>query len=137
MKIKGIDESALREAVRTASADLYDSNIVFKREPEWVGNYLHFTLTVIKASEPGGRRSHSGRRVAAACWHAHRDVMREIFLRAPDALLVTALARYEGAQCFEDSFEATGDRNIGSQARVEQLKCSGFMPLSMREACDC
>ena len=127
MKVKGITEQALRFAVESVSHLRYNGNIVFKREPDRKGNFLFFTLTVVNSRNKGGRRSHSGRRVAAACWHAHRDVMRAIFETAPDAILVTALARYEGAADFADKFEATGDTNIGS----------AFNPLEMRYACDC
>ncbi len=126
MRIKGITEHDLRQAVNTASKE-YDNNIVFKREPERIGNFLHFTLTVNKSADPGGRRSHSGRCIAAACWHAHRDVMKEIFKRAPDALLITAMARYDGKQDFYYSFPGTGESNIGSMV----------FPLQMQDACDC
>ena len=126
MRIKGITTQQLYQAVQTASKE-YDGNIRFKREPEAIGNFLHFTLTVNNSREHGGRISHSGRRVAALCWHGHRDVMREIFKLAPDALLITALARYEGIEGFEDLFEETGYRNIGSM----------YAPMDMCEACHC
>ena len=127
MKVKGITEYDLRAIVHTVSCEMYEENLIFKREPERRGNFLFFTLTVRKSADAGGRRSHTGRRIAAACWHAHRDVMKEIFANNPDALLVTALARYEGRDDFNDKFEATGDTNIGSMVQ----------PLSMAEACDC
>lgn len=127
MKIKGITEQDLINAVETASNDHYDGNVIFKRTPDRKGNFLNFTLTVRNSRELGGRISHSGRRIAAACWHAHRDVMREIFDRAPDAILVTALARYEGRDDFERKYRATGEQNIGSMVQ----------PMSMINACDC
>lgn len=127
MRIKGISEQRLRFAVESVSSLQYDGNIVFKREPDKKGNFLHFTLTVLDSAGPGGRRSHTGRRVAAACWHAHRDIMQAIFQLEPDALLITAFARYEGQYNFRDTFEATGYNNIGSIAQ----------PLYMRDACTC
>lgn len=127
MKVKGVSESALRFIVESVSNLRYNGNIVFKREPERKGNFVFFTLTVNYSGGKGGRRSHTGRKVAAACWHAHRDVMRAMFESYPEAILVTALARYEGRVDFERSFEATGDGNIGSMAA----------PLAMRDACEC
>lgn len=131
MKIKGITEGQLRAAVAIASADYYDSNIVFKREPDKQGNFLHFTITVVNTRNPGGARSASmfnrGRRIAAACWHAHRDVMRAIFKIAPDALLITALARYEGTEGFEHEFPYTGTQNVGPPAD----------PIARQECCEC
>ncbi len=128
MKIKGITESELRAAVQTASDEFYRGNIVFRREPEKVGRFLHFTLAVKGC---GGRGAHhtAQRRTAAACWHAHRDVMRAIFKLAPDALLITMLARYEGSEGFEHEFPMTGAQNAGSmmQSRLRQdcCKCGG------------
>jgi hypothetical protein len=127
MRIKGISSSALEFIVYTVSHLRYNGNIKFKREPERKGNFLHFTLTVHNSSGKGARRSNTGRRIAALCWHGHRDVMRTIFDNYPDALLITALARYDGAESFADQFEATGNGNIGSIAR----------PCKLRDACEC
>jgi hypothetical protein len=127
MRIKGITESELRTIVEGVSDRLYEGNIKFKREPEQVGNFLHFTLTVVNSADAGGRISHSGRRVAALCWHGHRDVMLDIFAAHPDALLVTALARYDGQNDFHDKFPATGRMNIGSY----------YAPMDMQHACHC
>lgn len=126
MKIKGINESDLRAAVHDASEALYNGNITFRREPEKEGNFLFFTLAVKWC---GGRGAHhtAQRRTAAACWHAHRDVMRAIFKRAPAALLVTALARYEGSEGFEHEFPYTGNLQIGSMMN----------PRTRRESCEC
>ena len=126
MKIKGITENDLRAALNDASTELYADNLQFNREPEREGNFLHFTLRVKNSHEPGAARaSTSNRRLVAACWHAHRDVMRAIFRRAPDALLVTALARYEGTAGFEHEFPHTGTQNAGSimQPRARQNCC--------------
>jgi len=126
MKLKGLTIEQLRNAVDTANAE-YDGNIRFKREPEQIGNFLHFTLTVNDSRKSGGRLSHSGRRVSALCWHGHRDVMRQIFAIDPEAVLVTALARYEGLEGFMREYPATGNTNIGSM----------FEPLPMNQACEC
>ena len=47
------------------------------------------------------RRFSRGRRLAAVCWHGHREWMREVFKSAPDAIIITALARYTGSANFE------------------------------------
>jgi len=73
------------------------------------------------------RMSHSGRRVAAVCWHGHRDFFRALYQRAPEARVSTGMADYRSAEDFEASFEATGRRNIGSQ----------MDPVSYRTACFC
>lgn len=57
-----------------------------------------------------------GRRVAAVCWHGHRDFMRALFSLAPDMRLKTALADYRGADHFEgtylDTFGTGNEYNV-------------------------
>ncbi len=130
MKIQNVTASQLTDIVRTVSADQYDGNVIFDREPETLGSrviWVHFTLRTKSGHGAGSRRSASGRRMAKACWHAHRDVMQALFDAYPDAVLQTALAKYTGAQSFADTFESTGDGNVGSMAQ----------PLPMRDACEC
>lgn len=124
MKIKGITETELRSIVAYVSRTLYGDNLVFKREPENSGNFLLFTLTVLKSKNPGGRRSNTGRRIAAACWHAHRDVMLAIFEQSPGALLVSALARYDGQADFLATFPSTGRINLGSIVKPLRADCA-------------
>ena len=114
-------------SLKLTSARYYAGNLVFKRAPEQRGHWVHFTLTVKSSAGPGSRRSYSGRRISAACWHAHRDVMLALFARIPDVRLVSASADYHGREHFLRSFEATGDRNIGSMVQ----------PMAYRDACDC
>ena len=78
-------------------------------------------------SAAGARKSWSGRRLNAACWHAYRDVLMGIFDANPDARVQTALATYKGRDDFMAKFPATGDRNIGSMVQ----------PAYMPELCEC
>ncbi len=127
MKIKGISIETLTSVVAIISHQEYRGNITFKRLPEKTGNFVFFTLTVLDSSKPGAKRSATGRRISAACWHAHRDIMLALFEHNPDALLVTAMARYEGLEGFERNYPATGDVNIGSM----------FEPRCYADACEC
>ena len=47
------------------------------------------------------------RRVAAVCWHGHRDFMRAVFDINPDARLKSALADYRGRDDFERHYQST------------------------------
>lgn len=76
---------------------------------------------------PGQRRSWSGRRIKAACWHVYRDVLNEVFNINPEANVYTGMAKYKGRKGFEDNYPATGERNIGSM----------FQPAYMPDLCDC
>ena len=80
------------------------------------------------------RRSHTGRKVAAVCWHGHRAFMRELFKLAPDALIITSISwsgkqklRYEGSEHFEAIHESTGGGLIGSISKA----------IAYKHACDC
>ena len=127
MKIKGPTVDDLIAAVSIVSREQYDGNITFNRYPEKVGNFTHFTLRVINSRGPGAKVSASGRRSVALCWHGHRDVMIKLFKTHPNALLVTALARYDGVTGFEREYPDTAYQNIGSIAQ----------PLAFEDACRC
>lgn len=127
MKLWNVTADDLTRIVTTVSNESYDGNVVFKREPEQTGWAVSFTLTVANSRAKGGRRSNSGRRIAACCWHGHRDIMCAIFAEFPDARLKTAQADYDGRLDFEAKFECTGDTNIGSIVQ----------PMSYADARDC
>lgn len=137
MKIWGLNALQLEAALYKAN-EAFGDNIVFKRHPEKSGRAYRTTITVWRSDMPGSRRTlrqnYGGsiqmlttRKVAAACWHAHRAFMEQIFLINPSARIQTALADYKGLEDFLASFEHTGMENIGSIA----------MPLQMRHACNC
>ena len=108
MKVKGINENELNQALYNINSDQYDQNITFKRFPEKQGNFIFFTLTVKNSKNAGSRRSHMGRRIAAACWHVHRDLFKAIYKINPDSIIVTCQERYNNEQDFLDSINAMG-----------------------------
>jgi|SRR5215831_320541 len=60
---------------------------------------------------------HDERRVAAICWHGHRDFMRAIFDKYPHATIVTnwyGPVRYRGIEEFNEKHEETAYRNVGA-----------------------
>ena len=127
MKLLNVTAYQLRMIVKVVSDDLYDGEILFEREPELKGKWLHFTLRTVSGKSPGARRSHTGRRLAKACWHVHRDMMRLLFDAFPDAELHTMLAQYNGRDGFLANFPNTGAVNLGSIA----------VPLRADAACEC
>ena len=126
MNIKPITTAQMESALATANK-AYDGNLTFKTFVPQNNGGVHFTLTVRDSKAPGARRSHTGRRIAAACWHAHRDFMAAIFDLAPDAVLRSYLAVYKGKSGFERDYPATGYANISSI----------MQPMEHRHACDC
>jgi len=126
VKIQGITAAQLRTAIETTSAELYNNNLTFNRDPEQIGSWIHFTLKINDCHGPG---AHLGtrRRTVYACWHAHRDAIRAIFRATPDALLITKLARYEGSNGFKHEFPMTGTQNVGSLVQ----------PRNRQDCCEC
>lgn len=125
MKLYGLDADGARAALGEANRP-YAGNLDFNRfEPK--RTHIVFTLRVKDSKAPGHRRGHSGRRMVAACWHAHRDFMRAVFDAEPSAKIVSCMARYDGQEDFELKHGRTATQNIGSV----------MQPLCMADACDC
>lgn len=91
------------------------------------GSGVRTRVMVRSSREPGARRSWEGRRLAAACWHAYRDALLAVFSADPDAVVVTAMARYEGLTGFLATYPGTAHKNVGSM----------MQPAFMPELCDC
>lgn len=128
MFVWGVTPTQLAKIVRTISADKYEGNVIFKNGPEMASSKkMTFTLTVKRGAQPGGRRAPDGRKVAAACWHVHQDIMRELFSQFPQARLKSMMADYRGKEDFEDNFPETAWVNIGSEAN----------PCYSGDACGC
>jgi len=65
-----------------------------------------FILRVKSTRGPGTKWSvdtfgYRGRRTIFACWHAHRDFLREVFAINPNAYVRTDIAVYKGEQDFK------------------------------------
>lgn len=89
------------------------------------GNGFRFTLAL--DGERYRRLSHMGKKVAAVCWHGHREFMLNLFTYEPNAKLVTAMATYDGVDEFCFKATDTGFKNIGSIAK----------PMKYIDACTC
>lgn len=96
----------------------------------------HFTVSGRRLKgEPGNAKyqrigvglGSAGRRINAVCWHGFRDFFRACYAREPEAVFITAITKYRGAEDFESRYRDTGSRNVGSQ----------FEPASFASACSC
>jgi hypothetical protein len=129
MEIIGLSRSQWVETVEDVGADLYGGNLRDNDTNEKRTSRSVRVTGTIRARDsrgPGARRSGSGRRGPWACWHAHRDVFREVFERYPEARINTAMAHYT-ADNFEETFPETANRNVGSMVR----------PAYMDNLCEC
>lgn len=112
-------QSELNQAL-TQVNQLFDDNIKFKRLDQQ-GSRVNFTLTVEDSRQPGSRRSGSGRRIAAACWHVHGEFFDLLFAINPNAWIST-----QGRKITAESGNWQ-DWNIGSIMN----------PLYYSQACEC
>lgn len=121
MLIKGAGAEEIRTALLTANG-YFEDNLLFKRF-EFVGltrdgrEKCRVTLTVEDSSKPGARRSYSGRRIAAACWHAHGT----FFDNLP-----------EGTE-----IETGGGKFRAGDPWVDYQVGSDFRPAHASELCEC
>ena len=83
MKVKNATKEQLSQALDNVNKR-FDGNINIDISKK-IGNFLQFRLGVESSKAPGARRSPSGRRIAAACWHAHGFFFEELFEIAPMA----------------------------------------------------
>jgi hypothetical protein len=126
VEIRGATLADFEAAVAKVSAD-YDGNLVVHRDSYQSGSLVRARIGLASSREPGARRSWTGRRIPAACWHAYRDVLAALFDQCPAARVRTALAVYRGREGFERHYPATAYVNVGSQ----------MQPAHMPELCDC
>lgn len=117
MKVWGANEQEIRAAAKAVGVELFGwPNGHVSQD----GRALRFRLSVDRTQPRGEngelpyqRISQSrmsgirGRRIAAVCWHGHRDFMRALFRTNPEARIKTALADYRGSEDFERKFSGT------------------------------
>lgn len=137
MEIKGVTLDEFDDIVSMVSATMYHDNVIVDNSAHALsGTRIRARLrTVIssikvdgeKLSAPGARRSASDRYSVAACWHAYRDVLAELFRLYPDAVVRTGMAVYRGAVGFLADYPPTAYQNIGSM----------MSPRRMPDLCDC
>ena len=126
MIFKNVTENEMYQALELINKK-YDNNILFKSGPARKSkNQITATLTVnsTKDGALGYRRGHTGRKIAAACWHVHGDFFDTLIDINPDAVIVTGL---KGKKIINKDGGNWQDANIGSQVN----------PMYYSEACDC
>jgi hypothetical protein len=118
----------ISDAINRAG-ETYGVHVHNDAKPLYYGSGKGYRGRVIAESSRvrGARRSWSGRRTNAACWHAYRDCMYAVFAIDPNAVIVTAMARYDGLAGFEKNYPETANHNIGSMVQ------HAYMP----DLCEC
>lgn len=139
MFVYGVPFTDVQSVVCDVSSALYDGNVTLRTGEDRsnrAGPRATFTLRTIDTAGLGAKGSASAfgkgtgpkgrRRTIAACWHAHYDVLAELFARFPVARVVTAIATYT-APTFRDRALATSHIDVGSQ----------LFPVTAPDCCEC
>lgn len=140
MQVWNVSPEVVKASVAAAS-ERYGGNVICDGEPEHTGvtvkSSVRLKLRVKDSAGPGagisidrfGSTKKGYRRKVSACWHAHRDVLAEIFRACPDARVKSVMADYRGADDFERKFPDTAHVNIGSMvypvAAGDSCLCDG------------
>lgn len=114
MKIKGLSLIDFLEVTAIVSNEIYGGNVIVAEDAHDISGGCQARIKVKLSDGTGSRTSASGRKGPYACWHAYRDVLRELFLRYPDARVQTGMETYEGMAGFRAKYPATAGQNIGS-----------------------
>lgn len=137
MKVWNATEDQIRQAIRETGLKVYGewSDYGTGNGIERDGRALRFRLSIDTAQTrdadgflPYQRQSANPsirRKLAAVCWHGHRDFMRALFRLAPDARIKTALADYRGADDFERKYRQTyGNGNHYNLSYGQACNCA-------------
>ena len=125
MLIRNATYDDIIEALNQVNAE-FDGNIKTKRfdhagKTRQGGDKYNVTLSVNDSRAKGGRRGRSGRRIAAACWHAY-GTFRDYLPEGTEVISNTAKGRD-----VEHPGDPWQDWNIGS----------AYYPFYYSDACDC
>lgn len=74
----------VKKAVEKVSKNLYEGNVIFRREPQHITkNVVRFTLKTKDAEGLGSLVTKNGQKHPKANWQVHLDVIKEIFKLEP------------------------------------------------------
>lgn len=119
-------QDELNEALRIINKATYAGNIKIRDWKHLSSKRIQFTITVVSSRGPGARRSWTGRRIAAACWHAHGDLFDALFKIRKDIVIWTDYG-WEGKMKITSEGGNWQDMNVGSL----------MDPAMMSESCEC
>lgn len=146
MRVKGITTEQLQDTIREVNKKF--GSEIYTPYMERKGKSIQFTLRLLSrwgctyetkhkrrgndifrhwTNDNWGKTKAGIHYTSAVCFHGHWEIYREIFRLNPDAVIVTALARYENLRDLENKAPHIGYRNIGSM----------MYPLHLENACDC
>jgi hypothetical protein len=139
VQLTGVSFGELGSIVHYVSAQVYGGNVNLSSDSRPLlskrARRVRWTLRVQDSRGPGARQSLSWsrtpdgerRRTVAACWHAHADIMLELFEQFPRATLRSVVATYGGRDDYLAKSEGTYWRNAGSL----------MSPVFFGDLCDC
>lgn len=134
MKTNASSENVIK-AVKTVSSNLYEGNVIFRKEPEHLTkNVIRFTLKTKDSNKPGSM-DNNGMKQPKANWQVHQDVVKEIFKleSKPNIYVDTLMGRlYNENPSTED---VKTERELKSSERESSIrgKLKGEKKLSKKQ----
>lgn len=136
MRITGLTLAQFTACTEAVSVGRYNGNIVVNadahdsytsRKPACTAR-----LSAVDSYGAGTRKAAmSGRHGPWVCWHAYRDVLKDVFETYPDAVIRTGIGTggtiYRGLPGFLATYPGTAYANMGSQ----------LQPVMMPDLCEC
>lgn len=143
MIFKNVTPDEVSAIVREVSHQHYGGNLTCEWEtyrhakPTITGNRWRGRIVPLHSDGLGARRSASGRRQRAACWHAFRDVFGAILKAYPQATISTGvLAGLRKAdKTFPTAYTASNYHDVFPQTLVNAG--SLIHPIRVDQLCDC
>ncbi len=119
MQVRGLDQQQLEQAATDTGVRLVNFR------PQGRG----FAFTLGLEGELWRRRSPSGRKVAAVCYHGHAAFMQRVFQLNQDAVLISAQVRYDGRVDFVAKACDVGQRTFDRKGTTyaELCDCTGSL----------
>lgn len=135
-----IDAAAYQTGIQLAELDARGSGFKFKLRPIF-DDRLDEEARACLGQRPTDRKyqrisgdssemqwktwEQRNRRVAAICWHGHRDFLRALYAMAPDCTVRTVLTTYKSADDFEARYRETRDGMPGKNGVMltSSLEC--------------
>jgi hypothetical protein len=130
MKARKLTLAEFTSAVITVSEARYSGNVIVHPDShDTTGGNSAVRLAVTDSHGSGSRTSASYRHGPYACWHAHRDVYREVFRRFPDAV-------FTGGRYWKVTYDAATFENVFPETRYKNIGSEVFHVI-MPELCEC
>lgn len=133
VRLYNLRESGKGIAFTLKTGEPNEQRVNWRGKPQWSPRYQRLSQRERRSSAKGTEGEIFNPVVpGAVCWHGHRDFLRALYRRVPDAKVRTAFITYLDATHFKESYQSTWD---GAPDKASRGFAAGYVPY--RDACTC